>query len=282
MTQTGTTPAPRTGIHPSAIISGDCSIPPSCAIGPYCVIEGPVTLADNVTLVAHVCIRGPVTIGPNTTLYPGACVGFEPQDLKIKPGMPTAGVVIGAGTMIREHVTIHAASKAPGQGPPTTIGNNVFMMANSHAGHDVRIDDNAILVNGVLLAGHSHVGKNATLSGNSAVHQFLRVGAYAFVTGVTGHARDIPPFVIVGGRNRMHGINAVGLRRAGFPRDHITRLRIAFREAFRTPRPRAEQIAILREHAADCPPVAEMADFVASSKRGIVACSTIDHDDDND
>ena len=282
-TLTINTPVQAVGsIHPTAIITGDVSIPATATVGPYCVLDGPITLGENVRLVAHVCIKGPVTIGEGTILYPGASIGYEPQDLKIKLGTPTSGVVIGSNCQIREHVTIHASSKAPGQGPPTTIGDRVFMMVNSHAGHDVRIDNDAILVNSVLLAGHAHVGRSATLSGCACIHQFGRVGAYAFVTGLTGHSRDIPPFVIVGARNLMFGINAVGLRRAGFPREHITALRVAFRVAFRTPRMRVEQIAILREMGANCPPVAEMAEFVATTKRGIIACSGAADQEDED
>ena len=267
------------GIHPSAVISGDCTIPASCTIGPFCILEGPITLGENVKLISHVCLRGPLTIGDGTIVYPHAALGFEPQDLKIKPGFPTAGVRIGKDCLIRECVTIHAASKSPDQGHPTTIGDRVFMMVSSHAGHDVRVDDDVVLVNAVLLAGHCHVARKATLGGEVAMHQFARVGEFAFVSGCTGHALDVPPYMIAGSRNHVHGINAVGLRRNGFPREHITMLRRAFREAFRVRLPRSEQVAVLRALAVDCPPVGVLADFVATSKRGVCAASNFAEDD---
>ncbi len=258
-------------IHPTAVVDPLCELSPGVEIGPGCVLRGAVVLGEGVRLIAMVHLEGPVRIGAGTTLYPGVCVGSPPQDWKFTPGMATAGVEIGSGTILREHVTIHAASKAPGEGPPTMVGDRCFFMAGSHAGHDARVGNDVILVNNVLLAGHTQVGDRATLSGACGIHQFCRIGRFAFVSGLAAVSRDVPPYVIAAERNRMFGINAVGLRRAGLPREHITRLRVAYREAFRVPRPRAEQVRVLREMGADCPPVMEVAEFVAGSKRGLVA-----------
>jgi UDP-N-acetylglucosamine acyltransferase len=268
-------------IHPSAIVDPAAELGDGVEIGPFCIISGAVKLGARVRLISHVTIHGPATIGEGTTLYPGVCIGMLPQDYKFKPGMATAGVVIGNDCLIREHVTIHAASKEPGQGPPTTLGDRVFMMVNSHAGHDTKIGNDVILVNGVLLAGHTEIGDKATLSGAVAVHQFARVGRLAFASGLSAVARDLPPFCIAAERNQMKGINAVGLRRSGMPREHITALRAAFREAFRVSRTRPEQIEVLRALGRDCPPVMEMADFVAASKRGLLACAAAAADDES-
>lgn len=272
----------RPVIHPSAIVDSRARLAPGVEIGPGCVVRGEVSLAQGVRLIGGVYIEGPVEIGDGTLVYPGACIGFPPQDVKFKPGMPTAGVKIGANCLIREHVTIHSASKAPGEGAPTTIGDNVFMMANSHAGHDAKVGNGVILVNAVLLAGHSEVQERATLSGAAMVHQFGRIGKFAFISGGTAQAMDVPPFCIAGARNTIHGINAVGLRRAGFPREHITLLRQAFREAFRVALPRKEQVAVLRELGKTCPPVLDMAEFVEKSKRGIAAAASHAEEHDQD
>ncbi|MDX2131021.1 MAG: acyl-ACP--UDP-N-acetylglucosamine O-acyltransferase [Planctomycetota bacterium] len=270
-----------TSIHPSAIIDPACEIGPGVEIGPGCVLRGEVRLAEGVRLMGMVYMQGPVRVGPRTTIYPGVCLGFPPQDVKFTLGMATAGVSIGADTILREHVTIHAASKPPEAGPPTSVGDRCFFMAGSHAGHDVQVGNDVVLVNNVLLAGHVHLADRVTVGGASAIHQFCRIGRFAFVSGLTAISRDVPPFVIAAERNLMWGINAVGLRRAGFPRPHITLLREAYREAFRVPRPRAEQIEVLRTIGADCPPAMEMAEFVAASKRGIVASSKVGEDEDD-
>lgn len=272
------THAPK--IHPTAIVDPAAELSPGVEVGPLCVVKGRVSLGPGVKLISGVTVEGPVEIGARTILYPGVCIGFPPQDYKFTIGSPTAGVRIGADCLIREHVTIHAASKPPDQGHPTSVGDRCFLMVGCHLGHDTRIGNDVLLVNGVLLAGHVEIMDKVTISGHAGVHQFCRVGRFAFISGLTAIARDVPPFVVCSGRNIMHGLNAVGLRRNGFPREHITRLREAFREAFRIRRTRPEQVAVLRSLGADCPPVQEMADFISASKRGIMDASTILDDGD--
>lgn len=270
----------RATIHPTAIIDSKAILGEGVEIGPYCILRGDVTLGPGVRLVSHVTIQGPATVGSNTVLYPGVCLGFEPQDVKFKPGMPTAGVRIGQDCLLREHVTIHAASKGPDVGHPTTIGDRCFLMVNSHLGHDTRIGNDVVMVNSVLLAGHVEVADRVTFGGGAGVHQFCRIGRLTMVSGLSACSLDIPPFVIAAERNTIFGLNVVGLRRNGFSREHITKLREAFREGFRIRRPRNEQLAVLRELGANCPPVAELADFVAASKRGVMPAAT--QHDEND
>lgn len=268
-------------IHPSSLVDPSCVLGSGVEVGPNCILRGDVRLGEGVRLVGAVHLEGPVEVGARTVIFPGACLGFPPQDYKFKIGAPTAGVKVGADCLIREHVTIHAASKAPGQGAPTTVGDRCFLMVGSHLGHDARIGNDVILVNNALLAGHTEVGDKATLSGHVGVHQFVRVGRFAFISGLAAIARDVPPFVIAAERNLMFGINVVGMRRNGFAREEIKNVRDAFREAFRTPRPRQEQIAVLREMGSSSAAVKEMAEFVAGSKRGILACAGVDTDEDD-
>ena len=255
-------------VHPTSILSEECRLGEGVRIGPFCVLEGDVTLGPGVELVSHVCIRGPVTIGARTRVYPGACIGFEPQDFKYAPGMKTAGVVIGDECLIREHVTIHAATKPD---VPTTVGNKCFLMATTHLGHDVRIGNNVVMVNGAGVAGHGEIGDNVIMSGAALVHQFVRIGRYAMISGGAGTSMDVPPFCLVPERNRLGGINLVGLRRAGFSREDITGIRRAFRKVLRVPTlTKQEMIDRLNEIGRSCAPVQEMADFVAApNKRAI-------------
>jgi UDP-N-acetylglucosamine acyltransferase len=266
-------------IHPTAIVGRECELGEGVEVGPYCIVSGRVRLGEGVRLLSHVQISGPVEVGENTRIYPFASLGFPPQDVKWKDGSPTAGVKIGRDCRIRENVTIHLASKPD---RPTTVGDSCFLMVASHLGHDARIGNNVTLVNNVLLAGHSEIGDNVTIGGGAGIHQFTRVGRLAFITGLAGVSMDIPPFCVVGDRNTIHGLNLVGLRRNGVPRDHITLLRSAFRSALRVRLPRKEMLAILEELGKDCPPVMEVHDFVASAKRPIAPGTggAADSDDD--
>ncbi|QQS09710.1 MAG: acyl-ACP--UDP-N-acetylglucosamine O-acyltransferase [Phycisphaerales bacterium] len=265
-TASSTSPTSAPFIHPSAFVDREAILEEGVRVGPMCVIVGKVHLKKNVQLVNSCTFHGPLTIGENTIVYPYATLGLPPQDYKFKPGDATAGVSIGSDCIIREGVTVHSASKPE---RPTTIGNRVFMMANSHAGHDALVGDNCILVNGALLAGHTTLQNNVTMSGGTMLQQFCRIGRMAFLSGGVAMAVDLPPFCISGSRNTVSGLNVVGLRRAGIPRDDISALRAAFRDAFQVRLPKQEMIAILRDQAAGCSLVGELADFIETSKKPV-------------
>ncbi|MBX3379717.1 MAG: acyl-ACP--UDP-N-acetylglucosamine O-acyltransferase [Phycisphaeraceae bacterium] len=248
-----------TSVHPTSILSKDCEIGEGVVIGPWCVVSGRVKLADGVRLIGNVYLNGPLTIGPRTVLYPFCSIGFAAQHLKVKPGDATAGVVIGADCTLREHVTVHAATHDTN---PTVVGDRGLMMVNSHLGHDARTGNDVVLVNNSALGGHATVGDSATLGGGALLHQFVRVGRLAFVGGGTRAVADVPPFTSAVERSRLSGINLIGMRRAGFPRDQITSVREAFRKSFREPMTRPEMIQKLKKLGERCELVAEMAKFV--------------------
>lgn len=253
-------------IHPTASVSGEAVLADSVEIGPYCMVTGAVRLDAGVRLIGNIYVCGPVTIGEGTTVYPFACIGFPPQDVKFKLGDKTAGVTIGRNTLIREHATIHAASN---DHTPTSVGDRVFMMVNTHAGHDVKIGNNVVMVNNAAVGGHGQLFDNVTLGGGALVHQFCRVGRLAMMSGGVAVSVDVPPFCTVDDRNRMVGINQVGLRRAGMPREQITEVRRAFRDLLRGPVRRDALLAELEARGRQCPPIGEMHRFIAESKRSI-------------
>lgn len=253
-------------VHPTAVVDPQAQLADDAQIGPYCIVSGPVTLGAGVRLIAHVNIQGPCTIGDATIVYPNASLGFEPQDFKFKPGAPTAGVSIGRNCLIREHATIHASTKPD---RPTTIGDRVLMMVNSHLGHDAWVGDDVILVNNCMLAGHSEVQSKAILSGGAMLHQFGRIGRMAMCGGGSVLSNDVPPFCMTANRNTLVGLNLVGLRRSGMPPDEINAIKRAYSQVFRINPPRTELLEMLDERAKSSPAVAEMAAFVRASKRAI-------------
>ncbi|HED53906.1 MAG TPA: acyl-ACP--UDP-N-acetylglucosamine O-acyltransferase [Phycisphaerales bacterium] len=251
-------------VHPTAVLQGDIDLADDVEIGPYCVLTGPISLGAGVRLISHVNLQGPVRIGENTIVYPNASLGFEPQDYKFLPGSPTAGVVIGRDCLIREHVTVHAATNLE---EPTRIGNHVFMMANSHAGHDASVQDDVILVNNVALAGHSQVHTKAILSAGAKVHQFARIGMMAMVSGGALATVDVMPYCMAVGRGSVVGLNLVGLRRSGMSADEINTIRRVYSKVLRHNPPRDELIQALAEHGKDSPAIQNMHDFVIGTKR---------------
>lgn len=253
-------------IHPTAIVERPDLLAPDADVGPFCVLRGEVRLGPGARFIASVHAQGPVTIGAATLVYPGACLGFPGQDVKFKPGDPTPGVSVGARCVLREHVTLHAATKPE---RPTSVGDDCYLMAYTHLGHDARIGSRVTMVSYAGLSGHAEVGDQATLGGGAGIHQFTRVGRLAFLSGGVAVSMEVPPFCLAPERNRLGGVNLVGMRRAGIPRDQITEVRRAFRDVFRASLPRGEMIEILTERGRDCPAVAEMGEFVRSAKRAI-------------
>ena len=253
-------------VHPSAILEGDIDLADDAQIGPFCVLTGRVTLGPGVRLLAHVNISGPASIGAGTIVYPNASLGLEPQDYKFKPGAVTAGVTVGENCLIREHATVHAASK---NDRPTVIGNRVFLMVNSHVGHDAIVRDDAILVNNVALAGHTEVHERAILSGGTVLHQNGRVGRLAMCSGGSVLTNDVPPFCMSAQRNMLVGLNLIGMRRSGMARDEIDAVRRAYRELLRRNPPRDELLGELERRGENSPAVHHMYEFVRDTKRSI-------------
>jgi UDP-N-acetylglucosamine acyltransferase len=256
-----------TEVHPTAVIGDEVELGEGVKIGPFCVVSGRVTLGDGVQLVSSVSMQGPVRVGRGTIFYPNSSIGFEPQDYKFKPGALTAGVVIGEETIIREHVTVHAASN---NDTPTRVGDRTMMMVGSHAGHDVTVGDDVIIVNSAQLAGHSVVEDRAILSACALVHQFTRIGRQTMCSGGAVMTGDLPPYCTAAGRNMVVGLNMVGMRRAGLGRDEIEAVKYAYKNVLRQNPPLTEMKQMLAELGQQSVAVKQIADFIAEAKRPII------------
>jgi UDP-N-acetylglucosamine acyltransferase len=218
-----------TAIDPTARVAEGATIGPQATIGPYCVIGPKVVIGEGCTLVAHVHVTGHTSIGPHTRIYPFTSLGTPPQSVKYRGG-PTR-LEIGAGCDIREHVTMNLGTE-DGSGL-TRVGDRGFFMVGTHVGHDCHVGDDVIMANNAVLGGHVTVGNRVIFGGASAVHQFVRIGESAMVSGVSGVGADIIPFgFAIGQRAVLSGLNVVGLRRRGFARDDIRRLRAAYHALF--------------------------------------------------
>ena len=218
-------------VHPTALVEEGANLAESVEIGPFCVVRNGAVLGADVRLGPHVMIEGGVEIGERTVIYAHAVLGGDAQIRNHDAqGMRLR---IGRDNVIRETVTISTGSRG-GRGT-TVIGDSCYLMAGSHVGHDCVVGNEVTLANAVQLAGHVQVGDGVIMGGLSAVHQFGRVGRYAFVSGLSGAIADVIPYgAIVGLHGRLHGLNLVGLRRRNVPRENIHALRAAYRMIFQT------------------------------------------------
>ncbi|MBI3321600.1 MAG: acyl-ACP--UDP-N-acetylglucosamine O-acyltransferase [Candidatus Omnitrophica bacterium] len=253
-------------IHPSAIIGNQVTLGDGNEIGPGCVLEDGVILGSRNRLWMNSYLGPGTAVGDDNQIHMGAVIGHLPQDVAFS-GAPTC-TTIGHRNIIREYVTIHRGTKA---GSATVIGDENFLMANAHLGHNCRLGNRVTMVNLATLAGYCTVEDGALISGMVVVHQLTRIGALAIISGLSAVNKDVPPYLLCVGRPAViRGLNVVGLRRAGIAapvRDEIKRAyKILYREGLSV-------LHALEAIERECrsPEVSRLVAFVRESKRGICA-----------
>ncbi|MGL6075347.1 MAG: acyl-ACP--UDP-N-acetylglucosamine O-acyltransferase [Fimbriiglobus sp.] len=253
-------------IHPTAILSGDLEIGPDVVIGPFAILEGNLKIGAGTVIGPRVHLMGNMLLGEKNVFHTGCIIGDTPQHLGYK-GEPTK-TIIGDRNIFREGVTVHRGM--PTGEHRTLIGSDNLFMVNAHIAHDCVLGSNIIMANGSLLGGHCTVSDRAFLSGNTAVHQFCRIGMLGMIGGTTCMSQDLVPFWICQGRiNELHSVNVVGMRRAGFPREEINAARTAYRLLNRSgltiPAAVAEMEALFPTYQS----IRIIIDFISGTKRGI-------------
>lgn len=234
---------------------------------PTAIIEDGARLGAECVVHAHAVVTRHAVLGDGVVVHPFAVIGGDPQDLGFDPATASS-VVIGARTVLREHVTVNRATRPGGA---TTVGADCFLMATAHVAHDGQLGDRVILANQVLLAGHVQVGERAFVGGGAGIHQFCRIGEGAMVGGLTRLTRDVPPFTMTAERDELVGLNAVGLRRRGVPAATIAELRRAYRAVCRTVgNPRDLAAAALASGDYLQPETRRFLEFFAGGRRGFV------------
>jgi UDP-N-acetylglucosamine acyltransferase len=254
-------------VHPTAIVEPTVRLAEDVVVGPYSVLEGAIELGPGCVVKPLVHMIGPLVVGPENTICSGAVLGERPQHLKFD-GPPT-GIVIGAGNIFREHVTVHSGTTDA----CTRMGDQNFLMAGAHVAHDCVVGHRCIFANGALLGGHCEVGEGAFLSGNCAVHQFCRCGRLSMMSGGATTSKDVPPFFVQEGRNRVVGVNVVGMRRAGLRATQIDAVREAYRMLYLQRMVVPAAVENIERHLGHVDVVAELIEFIRSSKRGITYTS---------
>lgn len=253
-------------IHPTAVIDRQAEIDESAEIGPYVVIEGPVRVGPGTSVRAHAYLSGWTTLGEACEVHPFATVGHFPQDFHYTGERSYCR--IGNHVIIREGSTVHRGTQPESE---TVIGDNCFLMAYSHVGHNCILGRGAKVYNLSLLAGHVEVDDNAIISGSAMVHQFARIGKLAFVAGGARITMDVPPFFMAYGESSVIQHNIIGMRRAGYDPADLKEIRDAFRTLYRSGMLFSKAVETLAANV-KTPAGTELVQFLqAESRRGICA-----------
>jgi UDP-N-acetylglucosamine acyltransferase len=254
-------------IHPTATIHPKAELGEGVCIGPYAVIGEYVRLGAKTSVGPHAVIEGWTSIGQSCEIGVGAVLGGAPQDLKYHG--QRSFLHIGDHSCIREYVTVHRSAEEDGS---TIVGAHAFLMAYTHVAHDCRLGEHVIMVNYAGLSGYVEVEDRAFISGHNAVHQFVRIGYLAMVSGASRVVKDIPPFMIAEGNpTRIRGLNIVGMRRLGLSPEVRGELRHAYRLLYRSGLNTSQAVADMRQVDWTSSAVQRLIMFVEGAKRGICA-----------
>jgi UDP-N-acetylglucosamine acyltransferase len=254
-------------IHPTAQVAPGVELGDGVEVGAYAVIGSDVQVGVNTRIGPHAVIQGPTRIGADNVIFQFASVGSAPQDKKYK-GEPTR-LEVGDRNVIRECVTLNRGTTKD-QGV-TRIGNDNLFMAYAHVAHDCRVGNQCVLANNATLGGHVQLGDWVIMGGLSAIHQFCKVGAHAFIANNAAVTRDVPPYVMtVGQPAAAHSVNAEGLKRRGFTPEQIRNIRNAFRLLYRSGLKLADATAQLEALAQEQPELKPVVEFLPTSTRSIV------------
>lgn len=255
-------------IHPQAIVAKRARLAPGVRVGAFAVVGEEVELGEGCVLHSHAVVGGPAKYGRNNVFHSFCSIGGDPQDYTYQ-GERTE-LAVGDGNIFREYVTVNRGTKKGGG--VTRVGDKNFFLAYSHVGHDDQIGSNTLFVNGATLAGHVAVEDFATIGSFSVVHQFCRVGRYAYVGACTVIVQDVPPFsrVVTERETKSFGVNTIGLERKGFSKERVQALSRAFRLLSRSKMNTTQALEEIKAKHADSADVQELIRFIETAERGIV------------
>jgi UDP-N-acetylglucosamine acyltransferase len=251
--------------HPTAVIDPSAELDEGVVIGPYAVIGPNVMVGSGTQIGAHAIIARDTTVGRDCSIHSGAVLGGDAQDLKYA-GEP-AQLVVGDRTTIREFVTLNRGTAARGR---TEIGNDCLLMAYVHVAHDCVIGDHVVLANAVNMGGHVEIDDWAIVGGLTAIHQFVRIGAHAFIGGSAAVQKDVAPYVKAAGNPlRLYGLNSLGLQRRGFSDAARSELKRAYRLIFHSNLNVTQALERARSELPPLPEVERLIAFIQGSTRGV-------------
>jgi UDP-N-acetylglucosamine acyltransferase len=257
----------ETQVHPSAIIDPEAELGEGVVVGPWSIVGPRVRVGDGTRIASHVLVEKDTTLGADCHLHQGAVLGTDPQDLKYRG--EESVLIVGDRTVVREYATLNRGTADLER---TTVGDDCLLMAYSHIAHDCQIGNNVVIANAVNMAGHVFIEDWAIIGGLTAIHQFVRIGAHAFVGGASRTSQDVPPYTrAAGSPMKLYGLNSIGLDRRGFSREVRQALKAAYRAVFQGSLPLSQSLEQAEAEAEDFPEVRHFLSFIRTSERGVTS-----------
>lgn len=246
----------RAYVDPSAKIADNVTI------DAFAYIDANVEIGEGCHIHPFASIRSGAILGKNNEVFENAVIAAIPQDFRWKG--EDSFVRIGEGNKIREQVIINRGIR---EGSATVIGDNSFIMAQTHIGHDSEIGNECVLGNAVKVAGDVKIGNKTILSSNSLVHEKCHIGDLVLIKGgcrVNGH---VPPFTVMAHNPISYfGVNAYILKIANKSDEIIEDIAKCYRHVYQTGTSVFNALRRIREDVED------------SEERSMVIAFIEDHD----
>jgi UDP-N-acetylglucosamine acyltransferase len=253
-------------IHPSAIVDSKANIAENVVIGPFTTVEGDVVIDDGTEIGPHVRIDNGARIGKNCKIHQGTVVATPPQDLKY--ANEKTEFFLGDNCTVREYCTLNRGTTHSWK---SKVGSDCLLMAYVHVAHDCYVGDKVIIANSTQLGGHVVIGEQAIVGGLVAVHQFAHIGMHSMTAGAIKVVKDVPPYALAGGwPAQFEGLNSIGLRRRGFPRETMDLIDRAYRAIYRSGMNVSQGVEWIKENLEIIPEVRNILDFIDQSDRGLI------------
>lgn len=255
---------PSAYVAPTARVHGNAAIGPGTRIGEFCVIESDVIIGAKCVLEPHVYVKRWTTLGDENEISAGTVLGTDPLD-KTFTG-ERSYLFVGHRNKIREHYTISRGTQPESE---TRIGNDNYIMTSGHIAHNCVLADHIVVASCALVAGYAEIESQAFISGGVVIHQYSKIGTLAMVGGNSRVNSDLPPYFLYSDFNvAPKGVNAVGLKRAGFSHEEIKTIKAAYRILYRSGLKQQEAVSRIQ---AECPSphTLHLVEFIGRSKRGI-------------
>lgn len=253
-------------ISPRAEISPKAKIGNNCKIFPFVYIEDDVVIGDNCIIFPFVSILNGSCIGNNNKIHQGAVIAALPQDFNFQG--EKSECIIGDNNVIRENVVINRATHTGGQ---TVIGNSNFLMEGAHVSHDTVIGDNCVLGYGTKIAGDCIIADGVIFSSSVIENAKTRVGEGAMVQAGTTFSKDVPPYIVAGGKPaKYNGPNTTMMTSYGITEKVQKHIANAYRLVFNGQNSLLDAVLQINDQVPDSPEIRNIVNFIKATKQGII------------
>ena len=253
-------------ISPRAEISPKAKIGDNCKIFPFVYIEDDVVIGDGCVIFPFVSILSGTRMGRGNKVHQGAVIGALPQDFNFRG--EKSELIIGDNNVIRENVVINRATHS---GCATVIGNGNFLMEGAHISHDTKVGDNCVLGYGSKIAGDCEIGNGVIFSSSVIENAGTRVGEGSMIQAGTTFSKDVPPYIVAGGKPvGYNGPNNTMMTAYGISDKIQKHIANAYRLVFLGQTSTFDAINQIRDQVPPSPEIDNIIRFLETNEKGII------------